>query len=227
MTRKSSLSLRTIHKFNAVILILFGLFHMGNHMFLIAGPDTYNTVQDDLNTVYRFVLIEPILIASMITQAAIGLVLLIRSFRQVPKRKFSSRDFWEKAQLLSGIMIVIFISQHLFALGMLRWTSGLESNFYWPASVMNGAPFIYYFAPYYFLGVLALFTHVGVGLRYWAMDSGKPTLGNKIAVSAMGLGLLCATTIVLSLAGVFYEITLPAEWHVYLSKLYPNYAPPQ
>lgn len=218
--------MRKFHKFNAFVLIIFAVIHIGNHMFLLAGRDTYNRVQDLVNNTYRLPGIEQILIGAIVTQVVIGIILVFRSLRQKPKRKFWGRDFWEKAQIISGIVFAWFIIEHLWALGLVRWYTDLKTTFYWPASVMNGAPFIYYFVPYYFFGVLSLCTHIGLGLRYWAIDAGKERLGNKIGLSAMGIGALCGGIIVLSLTGTFYDIILPPEWVDYLKSFYPAYSPP-
>lgn len=217
------MTMRKFHKTNAMILIVFAALHIGNHMFLVAGPQVYNKVQDVVNNIYRLPVIEPLLIFFICSQAFIGLFLVIRSLRQKPKRPFWRRDFWEKVQIISGLVFFYFIAEHLWALGLVRWFTTLKTDFYWPASVMNDAPFVYYFTPYYFLGVLALFTHIGIGLRYGALDAGRGKLGNAIAFTAMIIGALCGLVIVLSLAGVFYNIHLSDEWVGYLKSFYPAY----
>ena len=217
--------MRKFHKANALILMVFAVLHIGNHMFLIAGRSTYNQVQDAVNNIYRLPIIEPLLIAAISSQVIVGLILIVKSLRQKPKRKFWKRDFWEKAQIISGLVFAWFVIEHLWALGLVRWFTDLETTFYWPASVMNGAPFVYYFTPYYFFGVLALCTHMGIGLRYWALDAGKAKLGNIIGFSAMAVGTVCGGLIVLSLMGAFYEINLPSEWTEYLRSFYPSYTP--
>ena len=217
--------MRKIHKINAIILMVFAALHIGNHMFLVAGPDVYNKAQDVVNNIYRLPIIEPLLIFSICLQAIIGIILVIRSLRQKPKRPFWQRDFWEKLQIISGLVFFWFIAEHIWALALVRWFTELKTNFYWPASVMNDAPFVYYFTPYYFFGVLALFAHIGIGLRYWAQDKGREKLGNIIGFSALILGCICGLIIVLSLSGVFYDIILPNEWIGYLQSFYPNYTP--
>jgi succinate dehydrogenase/fumarate reductase cytochrome b subunit len=219
------IAMRKFHKFNALIIIVFAVAHIGNHLFFVGGPKIYNQVQDALNAVYRFPGIEQILLLSITMQTGVGLVLVVRSLRQKPRRKFWQRDFWEKAQIISAVVFAVFIIEHLYALALVRWFTDLETSFYWPASVMSGPPFTYYFIPYYFLGVLALFTHIGIGLRYWAVDAGQQKLGDYIGIGAITLGAICSAVIVLALYGTFYEINLPPEWINYLKSFYPNYAP--
>ena len=219
------ISMRKFHKINALILMAFAVLHIGNHMFLVAGRETYNHVQDLVNNIYRLPVVEPLLIMSISMQVFVGLVLIVRSLRQKPKRKFWKRGFWEKLQIISGLVFAWFVVEHLWALGLVRWFTDLHTTFYWPASVMNDAPFVYYFAPYYFFGVLALCTHIGIGLRYWAVDAGKPKLGERLGFGAIGIGIICGIVIVLSLTGRFYDITLPPEWVDYLKSFYPAYTP--
>lgn len=217
--------MKRFHRLTAYILIAFVVVHLINHLFLIAGRDTYNQVQEILNAVYRNPILEPILIIAISFQVISGLKLAIESLRRKPKRPFWQRPFWEKTQIISGLVFAFFIIEHLIALAGVRWFNPqLESDFYWPASVMDGAPFTYYFVPYYFLGVLAVMTHMGIGLRYVAIRKGKRQLGDMLAIGFIVLGAVFGILIVLSLLGVFYEITLPAKWIDYLIMFYPGYS---
>lgn len=221
---KRIIYLKRFHRLTAYILIVFVVVHLINHLFLIAGRETYNQVQEALNAVYRFPLLEPLLIVAVCMQVFMGLKLAIKSLRRKPKRPFWQRGFWEKAQIISGFVFAYFIIEHLIALAGIRWFNPqLETDFYWPASVMNGAPFTYYFVPYYFLGVLAVMTHIGVGLRYVVQRHGKRELGNVIAIGSIVLGSGFGILIVLSLLGAFNEIILPVEWIDYLINFYPAY----
>jgi len=222
---KRAIYVKKLHRLTAYILIVFVVTHLGNHLFLIAGRDIYNSVQKILNTVYRNPILEPILIIAISFQVLSGLKMAISSLRRKPKRPFWRRQFWEKAQIISGFAFAYFIIEHLAALAGVRWFNpNLETAFYWPASVMNGAPFTYYFVPYYFLGVLAVMTHMGIGLRFVALRKGKRQLGNILGIGSIILGGLFGVVIVLSLAGTFYDITLPPEWIDYLKMFYPGYA---
>lgn len=217
--------MKRFHRLTAYILIAFVIAHLSNHLFLIAGRDTYNQVQEILNTVYRNPVLEPILIIAISVQVLGGLKMAIGALRRKPKRPFWQRQFWEKAQIMSGFVLAYFIIEHLIALAGVHWFNpGLETDFYWPASVMNGAPFTYYFVPYYFLGVLAAMTHMGIGLRYVALRKGKRATGDIIAKTSIVLGAVFGSLIVLSLLGTFHKIILPVEWIDYLIMFYPNYS---
>lgn len=221
---KRAIYVKKFHRLTAYILIIFVTLHLINHLFLIAGYDTYNQVQEILNAVYRNPILEPLLIIAISFQVLSGLKMAISSLRRKPKRPFWQRQFWEKAQIISGFVFAYFIIEHLIALAGVRWFNpNLETDFYWPASVMNGAPFTYYFVPYYFLGVLAVMTHMGIGLRFVALRKGRRALGDMLAKGSIVLGVIFGTLIVLSLLGVFYQIILPAKWVDYLIMFYPDY----
>lgn len=90
---------------------------------------------------------------------------------------------WARAQAYAGLAIGGFLVQHVGAALYVRHVAHLDTNFYWAASVIYRTPLAVYLGPYYFVGVAALFVHAAV-----------------------------APLIVLSLAGAFYPIHLPAGY---------------
>ncbi len=213
--------LRRWHKFNAFVLMAFITVHFINHLSGVFGIKTYNAVQDVFRTVYRFPPIELILLLVISSQLVLGAILLVRSLRRGwPK------GFWAWTQVLSGGLFFLFMVEHLYALFMARLVFHLDTNFSWPASVMSGPPFTYYFIPYYFLGVLAVMTHIGTGMRFWALDAGRETLGNWIGISFMLAGALIGAAIIPILTSALYPIPLTQEWLDYLRYFLPGYMPP-
>lgn len=92
-----------------------------------------------------------------------------------------------------------------------RTVLDLDTNFYFAAAGFHVPPFQYFFAPYYFLAVLALFTHLGCAL-YWQLQA-KPRFARGVAVALpVVVGLAVSSLIVLSLAGVFYRVDIPPEY---------------
>lgn len=206
-----------VHRWNSAFLGLFIAVHFATHLTGVAGIEAYNTVQSALRLVYRNPVVEPLLLLSVVLQIGIGLQLLIRKTRR------GLRGRWAYVQVISGFIVLFFLTQHLSAMALARWVEGLDTNFYWPASVMSGAPFIWYFLPYYFLGVVALFVHLGCGIRLALFRSKlRPyaTIGFW-ALSALGLAM--AVTINLTLMGVFFEIDLPPAWLTYLQGFVAGY----
>ncbi|VAV90144.1 hypothetical protein MNBD_ALPHA06-706 [hydrothermal vent metagenome] len=214
--------LRRFHKLSALILFAFVLAHMLNHVSGVFGIETYNAVQKALRTVYRFAPVEALLLLLVSGQLLLGATLLVRALR-----RGRPKGFWAWTQILSGGMLFLFLSQHLYAIYMARLVLKVETDFYWPAAVMSSPPFSWYFTPYYFLGVLALFSHIGVGVRYWALDANRPKLANQLGIGFILAGILIGITIILVLSGALFEIPLSPKWVAYLQYYVPSYTPPQ
>ncbi len=211
---------RRAHRLNAIVLFVFLVVHMLTHLTGVFGVDTYNRVQAAFRLVYRHPVVETLLLTSITLQLAIGAVLLVRRIR-----RDGLSGFWSWLQVVSGGVFFVFMAQHLYSLGMARLYFGLDTNFYWPASVMSGPWFIYYFAPYYVLGVLAVFAHIGAGLRFMLADRGEAVLGARVGVSFLVVGALVALAIPPIIAGAFFPIDLPQEWIDYLRFYMPDFEP--
>lgn len=205
------MQLRKIHRLNAGVLLVFLAIHLITHISGIYGIDAYNAVQDFFRAVYRQPLIEPILISSITVQLAIGAILVAKMLRHN-----RPNDAWRWTQVISGVFFLVFMAQHLFSLGMARWYFALETDFYWPASVMSGPPFVYYFVPYYFFGVLAVVAHVGAAIRNRLKASGHAELGNRLGVGTILLGAMISASVLPILSGGLFPIVLPQEWIDYL-----------
>ena len=216
------LRLRALHRYTAYFILIFLVFHIGNHLSGLFGFDTYNRLQGILRTIYRNPIIEPILIFSVILQLCVGLALMIKSLKQS-----RPKNLWSWLQLISGILILLTISEHLIALYLARVVSDLDTNFYWPLSVMDGAPFTYYFVPYYFLMVSSVFVHAATGLHFIGRDRNYSARVDTLAIGLIVIGILIAAVIVLILNQTFYDVPLPPEWIDYLRQFSPEYTSPR
>jgi succinate dehydrogenase/fumarate reductase cytochrome b subunit len=206
-----------LHRFNAIFLAVFIAAHFATHLSGLWGVETYNAVQNAVRIVYRQPLIEILILASAALQAGLGIKLLISAARR------GVVGIWSWIQVTSGAVFLIFLVEHLIALGFARLAFGLDTNFYWPASVMSGPPFTWYFIPYYFLGVLALFVHVGSALRWILVDQGRIKTAAVTFWTLTLVGTVISGLIVAMLLGTFFEINLPPEWIEYLRVFYPTY----
>ena len=212
------MTIKTLHRWNAMFLGVFIVLHMATHLSGVFGVQAYNNTQSLLRYVYRNPVVEPFVLLSIFLQIGWGVVLLIGQIRR------GLRGPWARTQVISGGVFLFFITEHLIALVLARWIDGLDTNFYWPASVMSGAPFTWYFFPYYILGVSALFIHIGCAIRLTMM---RGAYRHYATVSFWGLtmsGLTIALIINLTLLGVFYEIQLPDEWITYLRRFVAGYS---
>lgn len=210
---------RTFHRVNGIFLAIFVALHMMTHLSGLWGIDTYETTQKMMRILYRNVIIEPVLLMSMVLQIGVGIALIRKNFR----RKMAEK--WARRQTLSGLIFLFFIVQHLPAMALARWVEGLDTSFFWPASVMSGAPFYWYFTPYYFLGVTAMFVHLGCASRLYLLRQKSPVAAVYAFWTVSSAGALIAILLVCMLLGVFYEIELPPEWITYLNQFVAGYRP--
>ncbi|MBL8033908.1 MAG: hypothetical protein JNJ69_09420 [Leptospiraceae bacterium] len=194
--------LRRIHRTSAVVLLFFVTAHLANHLCALGGVTRHIAVMESLRPIYRNAAGEFILIVAALSQIATGLILVWRG------RKMR-RGFLAKLQAYSGIYLALFLLQHISAVFFGRLSQSLDTNFYYAAAVLQGGPHQYYFFPYYFLGVFALFAHLGVALNYRLQ---YPLARYSVVAVFLGIGLICALLILLAFGGALYEVRLPPAY---------------
>ncbi len=220
ISNPSHATMRNIHKINAFVLTLFLVVHLATHLAGIFGIAAYDSVQATFRIVYRQPVIEVVLLASITLQLLVGARLLITSLR----RKRPS-GFWHWTQIISGGVFFVFMTQHLVSLGVARLYFDLDTTFYWPASVMSGPPFIYYFIPYYFFGVFSVIAPLGIGVRYWLMDTGHNRFANQVGIGFLVIGAVISAAILPVISGAYFDIEFPQEWIDYLRWYVPSFEP--
>lgn len=200
------MTLRRIHRLNALALGVFITAHLINHALALAGPAGHIAVMETLRAVYRIVPVEALIVGLFGTQIAIGVVLLLRGGRPDGQ--------WAWAQVMSGAILAFFLLQHLGAVLLMRLTSNLDTNFYWAASVVSADPVRWYFIPYYWLGLTAIFVHIAAALHFRRI--GSP--GIRIGIGVFGA--VFAGLVVTALSGGIYDFALPGEYQGYLEDMY-------
>ncbi|MEM7371554.1 MAG: hypothetical protein AAF587_23270 [Bacteroidota bacterium] len=199
----------SIHKFSALILGTFILAHLLNHVVAIGGISAHTHMMNRLRTVYRHPVGESILMLSICLQIATGLLKIRESgWRQ-------SRLF-DRLQVWSGAYLLLFLLAHTSAIWNARLALELETDFYFGAVVWLKSPYVYFFALYYLLGIMAFFTHIACLFRWMFMNKIERTTLNQIAWSLIGLGGLIWILILLTFTGLLYPISLPEMYHSYL-----------
>lgn len=198
------MTLRTLHGFSALLLVAYAAVHIANHLVGLAGIEAHIAFMRDFRSVYRIPVVEAMLLAAVAFQVYSGLTFVVRGWKQrqglVP---------WLQAG--SGAYLAFFFLNHVGAVLFGRTVLDLDTNFYFAAAGFHVPPFQYFFAPYYFLAVLALFTHLGCAL-YWQLQA-KPRFARGVAVALpVVVGLAVSSLIVLNLAGVFYRVDIPPEY---------------
>lgn len=192
-----------LHRSLGLFLALFIAMHLGNHIALFWGVDQHLAVQEALRKVYRNPVIEAILLVGVAAQVFLGIRLLLR--RGWP------RQTWPRIQWLSGIALALFLAQHIGAALYTRmfWHS-IDTNIYWAASVVSTVPSALYFAPYYAVGIGALFFHLAA---YIALRKRRPRAALMICI----FGAAFSVAIVSALGGAFYSIDLPPTYVAYIT----------
>ena len=144
------------------------------------------------------------LLAAVIFQVFSGIIFLIRGWKQ-------RKGFISWLQAGSGAYLAFFLINHVGAVLYGRFILNLDTNFYYAAAGFYVQPFQFYFIPYYFLAVLALFTHLGCAL-YWIFQNNTNFARNLLLRFSVVLGGILSMLIVLMLAGVFYKVNIPQEY---------------
>jgi len=193
---------RKIHRIMASFLGLFILLHFGVHLSAFGGHEWHIKSLSVVQILYRNWLIEPILIIAILAQIYTGVGFIRRRLR------LRRKTVWHWAQIISGGYIAFFMLNHMAAALMAQYIFALDTNFYWAAGTLTVYPLMYFFAPYYFLGVLSLFVHLACVLHF----KGRKMAG---AIAAFGAGL--GMVILLPFTGWLFEINLPAAHQDYFA----------
>jgi hypothetical protein len=196
--------LRAVHRSSAMFIAAFALAHLANHLVALSSIGAHIAVMETLRMVYRHGLVEAVLLTCVTIQVLSGAWLVLRRWNQ---RK--GKMAWLQAG--SGAYLAFFLMVHVSAVLFGRSVLGLDTNFYFAAAGFHVPPYQYFFAPYYFLAVLALFTHLGC-VAYWRVGP-RPRAARMLALALpMAAGSVIALLIVLSLAGLLRPLDVPAKY---------------
>jgi succinate dehydrogenase/fumarate reductase cytochrome b subunit len=197
------MTLRRAHLLTACLLLLFLAAHLANHMMAIAGTGRHIAVMEALRAIYRHPLVEPALLGAFALQAFLGLRLLWRS-RGAPSHPVAT------LRKLSGAYLAFFLLVHVGAVLAGRYWLGLDTNFWFAAAGYQAGAMIFWFVPYYFLAVLALFMHLGCA-AYW-ISGGAGARSRSLLAGIAGAGFVISGLISAALLGAFEVFEVPARY---------------
>jgi len=198
------MTLRKLHALSALFIAAFACLHVANHLAGLSGAAGHIAFMDSARSVYRFPLVELVLLACVAFQVASGLTFVIRGWKE-------RHGFVPWLQAISGGYLAFFLVAHVGAVLFGRSALNLDTNFYFAAAGFHVPPFQFYFAPYYFLAVFALFTHLGCA-AYWQSQN-RPRLARVLVVAVPSLvGAVASLLIVLSLAGALFPVEVPEKY---------------
>lgn len=197
---------RTLHRVTGLLLALFVFSHLALHLLALAGPQAHLTALAAFQTVYRNPVVEPVLLAALLIQIGLGLRLAVSGWRA------SKGDGWARLQIISGLYLAYFILNHTGAALYTRYGAGLETNFWWASGTLMHETARYWFYPYYALGVMAVFAHAAVAVRYrWESA--------RNARMVLAGGAMVTAAILLAFGGWLSPVPLKPEYRAYYDVL--------
>jgi hypothetical protein len=179
------------------ILLLFVLPHIGNHLLGIWNGATHIAAMKLARQLYRSEIVEPLLLALIAFQIASGSVL-------VQRRLSRPGDFFGTLQTLTGTYVGVYLLAHMTAAFSARF-AGTDTNWNWLTNDDKGLLAYLSFFPlvaHYWVGPVAIVTHVACGLRVVMLEHRVPQL--RAAQVAWGLiiaGGLASSVILAGLLG--------------------------
>ncbi len=197
--------LHKLHRSSAMIIGLFVLLHLVNHAAAFAGVQMHMEVMERLRGAYRHPLAETLLLICVLFQIGSGLFFVVRRWGQ-------RQGFFELAQAASGAYLAFFLLVHVSAVLGGRYLLGLDTNFWFAAAGLNLLPYAFFFVPYYFLAVVAFFTHVACALHWLTRERFSRLLRDRAAYAVMGSAVLFSALLVTAFSGGFFPLEIPAEY---------------
>ncbi len=153
---------RVAHGISALILCVYVLFHLGNHLMGLVSTELHAEVMDIGRRVYRADLIEPILVLAFIFQVCTGLFLAWRW-------SASSHGWIGTFQIASGIYLSVFVLGHMNSVFIYaRAFLGIPTDWAFARGGAAGMlldPWNIRLVPHYTLGVFLVLAHLLVGLK--------------------------------------------------------------
>jgi hypothetical protein len=196
--------LRRLHLASFAVLGTFVAVHLVNHLVGLGGFEAHLAFMEVARRVYRNPGVEAVLLASVAVQVVSGVSLVARGWR-------ARRGWIPWLQAGSGLVLALFLLNHVGAVLVGRLVLGLDTTWHFAAAGIHVPPFHLFFVPYYFLAVVANFVHLGCAAS-WSVPERRPRLrAAAVAVpAAVGLGL--ALMIVLSLSGALFPVEVPLAY---------------
>ncbi len=189
------MTLRRIHRLNALALGLFLGLHLANHATLLGGTGAHLKTQAVLAPLYRWLPLEALLLALFATQIVLGLWM---------GRTGRFRG-WRRVQLISGLILALFLVAHVGAVLTTR-LGGLETNIHFAAAGFYHPVARWFFVPYYLIAVTAIATH----LIAWMAQHRRITPAQaKVAIT---VSLIFAIMVLAGMMGAFGGPPPPADY---------------
>ncbi|WP_043367457.1 hypothetical protein [Cupriavidus sp. WS] len=191
---------RVAHGISAVILCIYVLFHLGNHLVGLIGPSAHGAVMDVGRVIYRATFIEPVLIIIFLFQIASGLYLTWRW-------SSARHEFFRTFQIASGVYLSVFILGHMNSVFIYARTYlGIPTDWNFAIGAPTGLihdPWNIRLLPHYALGVFFVLSHLVAGLRVILNAHGADkNIANRVWVIGVAASAAIAAAIIAGMCGV-------------------------
>jgi succinate dehydrogenase/fumarate reductase cytochrome b subunit len=90
--------IKKLHRISGIVIALFLVLHLTNHLFALGGPQLHITVMNLFRHVYRFWAVEVFLLLCVTFQIISGMAL-------VYKKGFRKQSLYVVIQVLSGLYL--------------------------------------------------------------------------------------------------------------------------
>lgn len=197
--------LHRLHRLSACLIGAYVAVHLFNHLLAIHSTEEHIQFMESFRNIYRNPLIETLLLSCIIFQVSSGLYF-------IKKRWGQRRGFFERIQALSGGYLAYFLFIHVGAVIFGRTVLKLDTNFYYAAAGIHAPPLQYYFVPYYFLAVAAIFGHIACAVHWLTRKRMSETARNYLGYAILIVGISVSALIISAFAGMFYDIDIPLEY---------------
>ena len=195
--------LKRAQALTGAIFASFILVHLLNTWSGSFGPDTYNSLQGMLRSIYQTLAVELILLSALAVHIVVGLLRI----RIEPRRVLTTRA---KIHRYTGFFLLAVIGGHIFAVRGPSWLADVYPEFTGVAFAIDYLPWVFY--PYYFaLAVAGLYHCInGLGIAAHKLGVRASLSGRSLALAtsvAAGMTLLA----LLNFGGVMRDIDDPND----------------
>jgi succinate dehydrogenase/fumarate reductase cytochrome b subunit len=191
---------RVLHRTSALLLGVFIIMHLLNHAMLFAGVERHIAFMEIVRPFYRGAMGQAVLLSLIGWQMGSGALLLWRARSHI-------RGAVPMLQAGSGAVILLFLLVHVSAV-LSGQIAGVDTNIYFAvAGYYNGMA--WFFGPYYWFAIMAVFTHVGCAL-YWAFS--KTPASKPLLLAMLSIGSIFASLMTVQMAGWINPIDVPIAY---------------
>ncbi len=201
------MELRRIHLISGAVIGLYASLHIANHLVGLKSIDDHIRFMETFRHIYRYPAIEVLLLLAIGVQIVTGINFVVSTWR-VRSGTFA----W--LQVLSGLYLAFFLIVHVGTVFYARVALGLDTNFYFAAAGMHVGHYDWFFVPYYFFAVVALFTHPACAAHGYLSRQGRVRIANSWPVAFIFAGLVCAIAISALLKGYVHPVVIPKDYLV-------------